>query len=442
MTDYPHPPPVPHNREAEEALLGSILINPDAYYDIAQFLRAEDFYIHRHRFIWEALTRLHEKRTPVDFLTLTEELDRSGLLAEVGGPAYLTGLINQVPTSMHAVAYAHIIEQNAVRRRMLDAANQVARLAYQEELPMEIAVDAAEKVIFAIGDRLLAQDVKPFSHVLSQLYDQVEQRSQHDGLFGVPTGFIDLDHILQGLQPSDLVIAAGRPGTGKTSLLLSIVKNALQRHKKHIAVFTLEMSSEQLAQRLVAQETGIDTQHLRSGKLATDEWPLFTHAIEVLSDVRLFLDDTPAITPLQMRSKCRKLHMEYGLDLVVVDYLQLMSGGGHFENRVQEVSYITRQLKALARELNLPVLAAAQLSRAVEQRADKHPVLSDLRESGSIEMDADVVMFLYRPEDDSLSNRVEVIVAKHRNGPTGTVQLAFQQALARFENAAREGGMI
>jgi len=321
---------------------------------------------------------------------------------------------------------------------MLEAANQVAKLAFEEGSALEAVLDESEKAIFAVSDRLLAHDVKPFSQVLSELYDQVELRSQNAGLFGVPTGFADLDRILQGMQPSDLLIVAGRPGMGKTSLLLSIVKHAAQTHKKHIAVFTLEMSSEQLAQRLVAQETGIDMQRMRSGKLEEEEWPLFTHAVEVLGDVRLFLDDTPAITPLQMRSKCRRLHMEYELDLIVVDYLQLMSGGGRFENRVQEVSYISRQLKVLARDLNVPVLAAAQLSRAVEQRADKHPILSDLRESGSIEMDADVVMFLYRPEDGDLSNQVEVIVAKHRNGPTGTVQLAFRQSLTKFENAAQE----
>lgn len=429
---------IPHSVEAEEAVIGSILINPDAYYDVAQFLRGEDFYIHRNRFIWDAINRLHEARTPVDFLTLTEELDRVGLLAEIGGPAYLTGMINQVPTSLHAVSYAHIIEQTAVRRRMLEAANQVAKLAFEEGSALEAVLDESEKAIFAVSDRLLAHDVKPFSQVLSELYDQVELRSQNAGLFGVPTGFTDLDRILQGMQPSDLLIVAGRPGMGKTSLLLSIVKHAAQTHKKHIAVFTLEMSSEQLAQRLVAQETGIDMQRMRSGKLEEEEWPLFTHAVEVLGDVRLFLDDTPAITPLQMRSKCRRLHMEYELDLIVVDYLQLMSGGGRFENRVQEVSYISRQLKVLARDLNVPVLAAAQLSRAVEQRADKYPILSDLRESGSIEMDADVVMFLYRPEDGDLSNQVEVIVAKHRNGPTGTVQLVFRQSLTKFENAAQE----
>jgi len=439
MTDNPYPPLVPHSREAEEAVLGAILINPDAYHDIAQFLRGEDFYIHRNRFIWEAITRLHEQRAPLDFLTVKEELDRARQLAEIGGPAYLTELINRVPTSLHGVAYAHIIEQSAVRRRMLEAANQVAKLAYQEGTDLEMVIDESEKAIFSVSDRLLAHATRPFSQVLSDLYDQVELRSQQDGMFGVPTGFLDLDRILQGLQPSDLIVAAGRPGMGKTSLLLSIVKHAAQVHKKHIAVFTLEMSSEQLAQRLVAQETGIDMQRMRSGRLEDDEWPLFTHAVEAMGDVRLFLDDTPAITPLHMRSKCRRLHMEYQLDLIVVDYLQLMSGGGRFENRVQEVSYISRQLKVLARELNVPVLAAAQLSRAVEQRADKHPILSDLRESGSIEMDADVVLFLYRPEDSDLSNQVDVIVAKHRNGPTGTVQLAFRQSLAKFENAANVG---
>jgi replicative DNA helicase len=428
---------VPHSREAEEAVIGAILINPDSYYDVAQFLQAEDFYIHRHRWIWEAITRLQERRTPVDFLTISEALDSSGRLAEIGGPAYLTSLINNTPTSLHAAAYGRIIEQTAVRRRMLEAANQVAKLAYQSDASLEMVIDESEKALFSASERMLARDMKPFAQILADLYDQVETRADQSGLFGVPTGFVDLDRLLQGLQPSDLLIVAGRPGMGKTSLLLSVVKHAAQTHKKHVAVFTLEMSAEQLAQRLVSQDTGIDTQRMRSGKLEEQEWPLFTHAIESLSEVRLFLDDTPAITPLQMRSKCRRLHLEFGLDLVVVDYLQLMSGGSRFENRVQEVSFISRQLKVLARELNVPVLAAAQLSRAVEQRADKHPVLSDLRESGSIEMDSDVVMFLYRPEEGDLANRVEVIVAKHRNGPTGTVQLTFRPSLTKFENATK-----
>jgi replicative DNA helicase len=439
MPQDQQPKLVPHSIEAEEAVIGALLINPDSYYNIAQFLKAEDFYIHRHRSIWEAITRLYDRRVPVDFLTLTEELDQAGKLVEIGGPAYLTGLINQVPTSLHAEAYAQIIEQAAVRRRMLGAANQVAKLAFEEGVDLEKVINESEKAIFSISKRSPARNVQPLSQVLGSLYDLVGEFSQQTSLPGVPTGFVDLDHFLQGLQPADLVIAAGRPGMGKTSLLLSIARHAAKDHQKHIAIFILETSREQVAQRLVAQETGIDIQRIRSGKLEADEWQSLAHGIETLNDVHLFLDDTPAITVHQMRSTCRQLHMEYRLDLVVVDYLQLMSGGERFENRVQEVSFITRQLKLLARELNVPVLAAAQLSRAVEQRTDKRPVLSDLRESGSIEMDADVVMFLYRPEEGELSNQVDIIVAKHRNGPTGTVKLAFRKSLALFENAIDKG---
>lgn len=256
---------------------------------------------------------------------------------------------------------------------------------------------------------------------------------------GVPTGFIDLDRMLTGLQPSDLLIIAGRPGQGKTAFMLSIARNAAQR-KKHVAIFSLEMSNEQLVQRLISQETGIDSQRLRTGKLQENEWPLFAHAIEVLSDTHIYLDDTPAISPLQLRTKCRRIHMEYNLDLVIIDYIQLMSSGMKSENRVQEVSYISRQLKILAKELNVPVLAAAQLSRSVEQRADKRPVLSDLRESGSLEQDADIVMFLYRPDqyekESAKQNVSEIMISKHRNGPVGSVELIFRPSMTKFENAA------
>jgi replicative DNA helicase len=251
---------------------------------------------------------------------------------------------------------------------------------------------------------------------------------------------VDLDRLLGGLQPSDFLIVAGRPGSGKTAFMLSAAKNAAQKYKKHVAVFSLEMSSEQLVQRIIAQETGIDSQRLRTGKLNEEEWPLFTHAIEVLGDTIIFLDDTPALTPLQLRTKCRRLHLEFQLDLILVDYLQLMSSGVRSENRVQEVSYISRNLKVLARELNVPVLAAAQLSRAIEQRTDKEPVLSDLRESGSLEQDADIVMFIHRPElyekDTLKQNLAQIKVAKHRNGPTGTIELVFRSQIAKFENAA------
>jgi replicative DNA helicase len=433
---------VPHNREAEEAVIGAVLINPEAYYDVAAFLLADDFYIHRNRWVWEAFTRLHERRSPIDLLTVSEELDHMGQLADIGGPAYLTALINQVPTSLHAEAYGRIVEETAIRRRMLSAANEIAKLAYTQDQTVDTVMDDAEKSIFSVGERRLRKDVQPIQQVLSDYYDRVDQLSQRgEEIYGVPTGLIDLDRLLGGLQRSDLLIVAGRPGSGKTGFLLSVAKNAAQKHKKHVAIFSLEMSNEQLVQRLIAQETGIDTQRLRTGHLNDDEWPLFTHAIEVLSDTNIYLDDTPAITPLQLRTKCRRLALEYELDLVLVDYLQLMSGDTRTDNRVQEVSYISRNLKVLARELNVPVLAAAQLSRAVEQRADKKPVLSDLRESGSLEQDSDIVMFIHRPDmlekDSPRQNIAEIIVAKHRNGPTHPgIELVFLSNLARFENAA------
>ena len=432
---------VPHSREAEEAVIGSVLINPEAYYDVASYLRADDFYIHRHRWIWETFSRLHERRVPIDFLTVSQELDQQGQLAEVGGPAYLTALINNVPTSLHAEAYGHIVEETAIRRKMLTAANDIAKLAYQQEASVESVMDEAEKAVFGVSERRTTRDLRSIREVLSEYYDRIDQLAGRDiETLGVPTGFVDLDRLLGGLQPSDLLIVAGRPGSGKTAFMLSAAKNAAQKYKKHVAVFSLEMSSEQLVQRMISQETGIDSQRLRTGKLDEEEWPLFTHAIEVLGDTIIFLDDTPALTPLQLRTKCRRLHLEFQLDLILVDYLQLMSSGVRSENRVQEVSYISRNLKVLARELNVPVLAAAQLSRAIEQRTDKEPVLSDLRESGSLEQDADIVMFIHRPEqyekDTLKQNIAQIKVAKHRNGPTGTIELVFRNQIAKFENAA------
>ncbi|MFN2198968.1 MAG: replicative DNA helicase [Anaerolineales bacterium] len=440
-TSTPAPQIVPHSREAEEAVIGAVLINPEAYYDVAQFLKVDDYYFHRNRYIWEAFVRLNERRTPIDFLTVSEELEQMGRLAEIGGAAYLTALINNVPTSLHAEAYGHIVEETAIRRRMIEAANQIAKLAYQEEIGIGAVMDDAEKAIFGVSERRLTRDLQSIQEVLGDYYDRIGQLAgRDDELFGVPTGFLDLDKLLGGLQPSDLLIVAGRPGQGKTGFLLTLAKNAAQLYKKKVAIFSLEMSNEQLVQRILAQETAIDMQRLRTGKLEDSEWPLFTQAIETLGNTRVFLDDTPGITPMQLRTKCRRLHMEYGLDLIIVDYLQLMSGGGRNENRVQEVSFISRNLKVLARELNVPVFAAAQLSRAVEQRADKRPVLSDLRESGSLEQDADIVMFIYRPDqyeqDTVKQNLAEIIVAKHRNGPVGSVELVFRKSLAKFENAA------
>jgi replicative DNA helicase len=432
----------PNSREAEEAVLGSILINPESYYDVAEILHDDDFYIIRNQWVWSSFVRLTEKRAPIDILTVSEDLQNHNQLADIGGQSYLISLVNQTPTSLHAQSYSRIVEQNAIRRRMLTAANEMAKLAYDQEKDVDTIIDKAEMSVFGLSERRVRHDLEPIERVLSNYYDHVDELSQRDDeIFGVPTGLYYLDELLGGLQKSDLLIIAGRPGSGKTGFMLSVAKNAAQKHKKHVAFFSLEMSNEQLVQRLIAQETKIDTQRLRTGKLDDEEWPLFTHAVEVLGDTHMWLDDTPAITPLQLRTKCRRLHMEHSLDLIIIDYLQLMGSDSRNENRVQEVSHISRSLKVLARELNVPVLAGAQLSRAVEQREGKKPVLSDLRESGSLEQDSDIVMFIHRPDmmekDNPRQNIAELIVAKHRNGPTHPgIELVFLNNLAKFENAA------
>jgi replicative DNA helicase len=427
----------PHNRQAEEAVLGSVLINPESYFDVAQVLDADYFYIIRNRWIWEVFTHLHENRIPIDILTLSEELENRGQLEEIGGQAYLMMLINQTPSSLNAAAYAHIVEETSVRRRMLAAANEMAKLAYQEEKPVEDIINSAEKSIFDLSERRIRRDLQPIQNVIDEYYDRVSMLSQRsDEIFGVPTGLTDLDKLLGGLQRSDLLIIAGRPGTGKTGFLLTIAKNAALKHKKHVAMFSLEMSNEQLVQRMIAQDTGINTQELRSGKIQDDHWDILTQSMENLSNSKIYLDDTPALTPIQMRTKCRRLHLEHHIDLILVDYIQLMSGDTRNDNRVQEVSYISRNLKTLARELNVPVLAAAQLSRAVEQRTDKKPMLSDLRESGSLEQDADIVMFIHKKEDipggAQDKELIELMVAKHRNGPTRDIEMVFIKNLAQF----------
>ena len=430
----------PHAIEAEEAVLGCVLINPEAYFEVAPVLRPDDFYLHKHRWIWDAFVALHDQRLPIDIITVAEELERHNQLGEVGGSAYLTRLINSVPTSLHAEAYGRLVEQESLRRRLLEAATQVAKLAYEEGRDIGQVVNDAEAAIFAVSERRLNKELSPIKEAISQYYDRIKYLFEHqDEMLGVPTGFIDLDKLLGGLQQSDLLIIAGRPGSGKTGFMLNVAKNAALTYKKHVAVFSLEMSNDQLVQRLISQETGIDSQRLRLADIHDHEWPLFVQAANVLSDTPIFLDDTPALTPNQLRSKCRRLDQEYGLDLIIVDYLQLMQGEGRNENRVQEVSMISRALKQLARELNVPVLAGAQLSRAVEQRTDKKPVLSDLRESGSLEQDSDIVMFIHRPDMyekvDARTNIAEIVVAKHRNGPTDTIQLVFRGALTKFENA-------
>jgi replicative DNA helicase len=428
---------IPANVEAEEAVLGSLLIDPDAIIKVSPFLRADDFYVLRHGWIYQAIYDLHERREPADFVTVCDELERRQQLDEVGGRSFIASLINAVPTAIHVEHYARIVERTALLRRLIAAAGQIAALAYDESREVDEVVDRAEELIFSVAERRIQRDLVPLKRIMHEVMDRLDYLHRHQGEFlGVPTGFTPLDRLLGGLQKSDLIIIAARPGVGKTSLGLNIAHNAAKKYGRHVAIFSLEMSAEQLGQRLLAMESGIDSQRLRLGNVADDEWFTLTEAAGILADTGLYIDDTPAMSPMEVRTKARRLHAEYGLDLIIVDYLQLMRGDERSENRVQEISFISRSLKALARELNLPVIAISQLSRAVEARQEKRPILSDLRESGSIEQDADVVIFVYREdmykEDTEKKNIAEIIVAKHRNGPTGTVPLYFRKELTQF----------
>ncbi len=428
---------IPANPEAEEAVLGSLLIDPDAILKVASFLEPDDFYREKNGWIYRAILDLHERREPADFVTLVDELERRDQLQQVGGTAYITSLINSVPTAVHVEHYAHIVERTATLRRLIAAAGQIAALAYEEAEDVDEVVDRAEQLIFNVSERRIRRDLTPVRQIMHTVVDRLDYLHRHKGdLLGVPSGFSKLDKLLGGFQKSDLIILAARPGVGKTSLALNIAVNAAKRYGQRVAFFSLEMSSEQLVQRLLAAETGINQQRLRLGEINDDEWPMLMEAAGVLSETMLFIDDTPAVSALELRTKARRLQAEHGLDMVIVDYLQLMRSDTRSENRVQEISYISRSLKSLARELEVPLIALSQLSRAVESRSDHKPVLSDLRESGAIEQDADVVMFIYREEmvkeNTERKNIADVIVAKHRNGPTDTVPLYFDKTLTRF----------
>jgi replicative DNA helicase len=432
---------VPQNIEAEEAVLGSLLIDPEALFRVTPFLKPDDFYIQKNSWIYEAILSVHERREPIDFVTLCDDLERQDRLEQIGGAAYVTHLINAVPSAIHVEAYGHIVEQAALRRRLISAASRIAQLAYQEHEDVDLTVDRAEQALFSVSQRRISRDLTPIQDVVRRYYDRIEYLYDHrDEPLGVPTGFVDLDRLLGGLQRSDLILIAARPSVGKTSLGISIARHAASLGQ-HVAIFSLEMSSEQVVQRMVSGETGIDAQRLRLGDLRENEWPLFVEATGRLSDIPLFIDDTPSISVLQMRTKARRLHAEHGIDLILVDYLQLMTAGDmRSESRVQEVSYISRSLKGLARELDVPLVAISQLSRAVEQRTEKRPILADLRASGSLEQDADVVMFIYRDElydpETEIPGVAEIIIAKHRNGPTGNIELVFRDHLAQFVDAA------
>ncbi len=389
----------PHSAEAEEAVLGSILINPDAIFEVAAFLQASDFFIVRNAWIYEAINAVHDRGEAIDNLTVIQELRNRGQLESVGGSAYIAYLMNNTPTHIHAETYGHIVERAAIRRRLLTAASEIAQTALEENAEINEVIDRVESTLFSVTERRLRKDLIPVRQAVSEYFNRIEYLYTHqDEPLGLPTGFIDLDKLLGGLQRSDLCIVAARPGVGKTSFMLSIALNAARARPSKpttIAIFSMEMSTEQLIQRFIAAETSINSQKLRLGNLDEREWGLFVEATGKLSNLRLFLDDTPAVSVPQIRTKCRRLYREHGLDLIIVDYLQLMSAGiGRNENRVQEISYISRGLKELARELNVPLLSAAQLSRAVEQRQDKRPQLSDLRESGCLAGDT----LIYWPE--------------------------------------------
>ncbi|MBK9055725.1 MAG: replicative DNA helicase [Chloroflexi bacterium] len=434
----------PHSIEAEEAVLGSLLIDPDALFEVATFLRPEFFYREQNKWVYRAILDLHDRREPVDLITLTEELRRREQLEELGGEAYVIGLINIVPTSINAKHYGRIVEATAMRRRLIAAATQIATLAYDENEDVGVVIDRSEQTLFSVSEERITRDLTPVKQIAKSYLERIEQlNARGDEIIGVPTGFTDMDRMLGGMNKSDLIIVAARPGMGKTALQLNLVVSAGLKHSKRVAIFSLEMSGEQLLQRMLAIETRIDSQRLRRGNLYDQEWPIFYEAIGRLSETQIFIDDTPGITPMQLRTKCRRLYAEHGIDMVLIDYLQLMQSDFSTNNRVQEISEISRALKGLARELDVPVVAAAQLSRAVEQRQDKRPMLSDLRDSGSIEQDADIVMFIYRddyynPETSERKNIAEINVAKHRNGPTGSIDLFWHGELATFRNLQRQ----
>jgi replicative DNA helicase len=426
----------PHNIEAEQSVLGSLLIDRDAIIRVASYVRAEDFYIAANGTIYQAILDLYNRREPTDFLTLSDELERKSTLEEVGGLGYLSSLLNIVPTAVHVEYYGRIVERTATLRRLIDAGTSIVGIGYQEGLEAEDALDSAEQALFTVSQRRQTKDFQSISDVLDRFFDQLDYLQQNRGeVVGIPSGYSDLDKLTGGLQRSDLIILAARPSMGKSALALGMAYGAAVQHGKKVGFFALEMSAEQLVQRLLSTETGVDSHRLRLGQIDDNEWDRISRAFGRLAEAQIFIDDSANASVMDVRSKARRLQAEQGLDLMIVDYLQLMSGR-RTENRVAEISEISRGLKGLARELNVPVVALSQLSRAVETRADHRPMLSDLRESGSIEQDADIVMFIYRDdkydENSEKKGIAELIVAKHRNGPVGTVNLRFFDRTARF----------
>ena len=437
----------PQNLDSEQAVLGSILIDRDAIIEVADFLHPEDFYRQAHGRIFAAMLQLFEKREPIDVVTVAETLDRDGELESVGGASYLSTLGNDTPTAVHVSQYGRIVERKAVLRRLIQAAGKIAAIGYEDGADIQESIDRSEAELFAVSQHRSNDGFSPLRTLLHDAYDRLDYLHAHRGeIVGIASGFADLDQLTTGFQPSDLVVLAARPSVGKTSLALNIAEHASVREGKTVGVFSLEMSKDQLVQRLLSSVASIDSQRMRSGYLEELDFARIAPAMQALSDAPMYIDDTPSISTMELRTKARRLQAEHGLDLLIIDYLQLMqsSSTSRDANRVQEVSEISRGLKGLARELKVPVIALSQLSRQPEMRESREPRLSDLRESGAIEQDADLVLFLWREkekgaeEGDTDGEVINLRLAKHRNGPTGEVKLWFRKTQTRFVSYAAE----
>jgi len=435
---------LPHNLDAERSVLGAILVHNDAFNLAAQLIDSGDFYRDAHRRVFDRMVALNERAQAIDFITLKEELSRAGELDEVGGPAYIASLADGVPRATNVEYYARIVKEKSTLRQLIYAANRIVTNAYEAEQEADLILDEAESAIFAVADARMKAGFVPMSDLVRDSYPQIEQLFEQKRLItGVPSGFVDLDEMTRGFQRGDLVIVAARPSMGKTSLVLNVAQHVATQPDFTVGFFSLEMSRESLFIRLLTSEAQIDSHRLMSGAIGQKDYGRISHALEMLSGMRLFIDDTANVSVLEMRAKSRRLQSEHGLNLLVVDYIQLMSARGRYENRTLELASISRSLKGLAKELNVPIIVLSQLSRAPESRSDHRPQLSDLRESGALEQDADVVIMIYR---DDVYNRdpnnpeagtAELILAKQRNGPTGVVRLAFLREQTRFANLAR-----
>lgn len=421
----------PHSSEAEESVLGALLLDKDAIIAVAEFLSPDDFYDDRHKNIYEAALALYEERVPIDVLTVSEKLKKNKVLKKVGGASYLATLVNKVPTAAHVEHYGKIVKDSATKRSLMKAASRLVELSMDDGMGAAEVLDKAESEVFGITQHSVQKAFTSVRDALGESFDRLDElHKQGEGLRGVPTGFPDLDDTLAGMQKSNLLILAARPSVGKSTLALNIARFLAVNKKRSVGFFSLEMSKEELVDRLLVEQADIDAWRLKTGKLSEEDFTKLSNAMGQLAEAPLYLDDTPALSILEMRTKARRLQVDAGIDLLVVDYLQL-ARSRNLENRVQEVSEISQGLKNIARELKVPVLALSQLSRSVEQRGEKRPQLSDLRESGSIEQDADVVMFLWRESDDNLEN-ISLDIAKHRNGPLKSIKLTFKGDRMKF----------